>query len=109
MPRSAGGVDYSGLIALLIVVGVVLSPLLLGRRGSPPGESEPGSDGGPGGGPSEPPTPPRPPRGTLPLDEAVPSRVRLRDHRRLADRLPGRDRRARPAHDRPPSRTPKRT
>jgi len=47
-------------------------------------------------------TPSRLPGGGLPLPDAVPARVRLRDHRRLADLTPPRERR--PARE--PAREP---
>jgi hypothetical protein len=63
------------------------------------------SDDGWGRGPSAPPTPPSPPRGGIPLPDAVPASVRLRDHRRLGDLQPPRVRR--PARE--PARRPVRT
>ena len=62
--------------------------------------SDSDGDDGWGRGPRTPDAPPTPPRGGLPLPDAVPARVRLREHGRLADRLPG--------HDRRPSREPER-
>jgi len=63
-------------------------------------------DGGGGGGnvPPESPAPNRPRDGGLPLPDAVPARVRLREPGRLADLLPERERR--PGHD--PARVPER-
>lgn len=63
-------------------------------------------DGGGGGGsaPPEPPAPTRPRGGGLPLPDAVPARVRLREPGRLGDLLPERERR--PGHQ--PARTPER-
>jgi hypothetical protein len=52
-----------------------------------------GSDDGPGNSRPGPPAPPTRPGGGLPLPDAEPARVRLRDHRRLADLTPPRDRR----------------
>jgi hypothetical protein len=72
----------------------------LARRG------EEDDDGG-GGSDRLRPTPPRPPRpGGIPLPDAVPARVRLRDGRRLAELLPGFERR--PAHRPLPQRQPAR-
>jgi hypothetical protein len=63
---------------------------------------EGGSDDGPGNSRRGPLTPPDVPGGGLPLPDAEPARVRLRDHRRLADLTPPRERR--PARE--PVRTP---
>jgi hypothetical protein len=52
-----------------------------------------GSDDGPGNDRRGPPTPPSVPGGGLPLPDAEPARVRLRDHRRLPDLTPPRERR----------------
>jgi hypothetical protein len=103
------GVNVPGLVYLVILLGVVFLPMVLGRGGSSPGQSDSDSDDGGGGGPRQPRTPPRPPRGGIPLDSAEQSRVRLRDHRRLADRLPARPRRGAPDRERTPVRTPTRS
>src|SRR5436305_10896847 len=84
----------------LVCVGMLMIPVLRDSPGSPPSDS--GSDDGWGRGPRRPPMPPEPPRGGVPLPDAVPAKVRLRDHRRLADHLPPRERR--PARE--PERTP---
>lgn len=72
-----------------------------------PPEDEDGPDNG---GNDRPPDAPRAPtpQGGLPLPDAVPARVRLRDHRRLGDTYPDRPRRPEhvPAPERP--RTPAR-
>lgn len=99
-----GGVDLPGLLSLVLVLAMVFWPVLLGRRGPPPGQSEPGSGDDRGDGPPPPGTPPRAPQGGIPLNDAEPARARLRDHRRLADRLPARDRRPTQVPDRPPAR-----
>jgi hypothetical protein len=65
----------------------------------PPGG---GSDDGPGNRPLGPLAPPSSPGGGLLLPDAAPARVRLRDHRRLADLTPPRERR--PARE--PARRP---
>jgi hypothetical protein len=52
-----------------------------------------GSDDGPGNSRPGPMAPPNVPGGGLPLPDAAPARVRLRDHRRLADLTPPRERR----------------
>ncbi len=74
-------------------VAVLMIPAL--RRDSdprrPPGEQ--GSDDGWGKGPRRPPSPPSPPRGGIPLPDAEQASIRLREHGRLADRLPTRQRR----------------
>src|SRR5947209_4166335 len=77
------------LLSLGIVLGLLVIPLALYRRGSHPGAS----DADPGDGwrePPEPPTPPpvRGPEGGIPLQNATPARVRVRDGERLADLLP---------------------
>ena len=65
---------------LLSIPALLLIPGLLFRGGGPPPD---GGDGGGGTGP-EPPSPPPPfrPRGGLPLPDAEPAKIRLRDHRR---------------------------
>jgi hypothetical protein len=97
----------AGILYLVCVLAVALLPVLIGRRNSPPGPSDSDSDEGGGRGPRRPPRKPTPPRGGLPLDDAQPARVRLRDHSRLADRLPSRGRR--PAREPVPARHPDRT
>jgi hypothetical protein len=83
-----GGVDLPGLLALIISMVVVLAPLTLGRRASSgPSEAEPVMAGEAG--------PPRPAdlrihRGGIPLENAEPARVRLRNHERLSELLPER-------------------
>jgi hypothetical protein len=89
----------------LACVAVLMIPALRDGPGTPPWWSDSGSDEGWGRGPQSPPKPPEPPRGGIPLPDAVPARVRLRDHRRLADLLPARERR--PARE--PAREPVRT
>jgi hypothetical protein len=102
------GVDLLGLLNLLVVLGIVFLPMIVCRRGPEPGESD-SEDSGPDDGwrkrPPSPPTPPTPPRGGVPLDDAEPSRTRLRDHGRLADARSPRQRR--PARE--PVRRPVRT
>jgi hypothetical protein len=63
-------------------------------------------DGGGGNLPPEPPVPTHPRGGGIPLPDAVPARVRLREPGRLADLLPEPARR--PAHTPAPARTPER-
>jgi hypothetical protein len=86
----------------LACVAVLMIPALREPPDSPPHSD---SDDGWGRGPRQPPKPPEPPRGGIPLPDALPARVRLRDHRRLAELLPRRERR--PARE--PARRPVRT
>lgn len=97
----SGDAQLMLIIAGMHVLGIacavaLIVPALRNRPDAPPN----GSDDGWGGGPSRPIEPPAPPRGGIPLPDAQPARVRLRDHRRLADRLP--------RHDRRPAREPER-
>ena len=86
-------------------VGILLLPALRDNWDTPPGGSD--SDDGGGRGPGAPPELPiAPSGGGLPLPDAVPARMRLRDeHGRLADR-PARERRPAREPVRPPTRTP---
>jgi hypothetical protein len=90
------------LLGLLCAVALIL-PALRDRPEAPPG-SDGGSDGGGGRGPSHPLAPPTGPGGGLPLPDAAPAHVRLRDHRRLADHQPHRERRPAREPDREPVR-----
>ena len=101
-----GGVNILGAAYLAIILALVFLPMLLGRRGQSPGQSDSDSDGGGGHGPWRPPPRPNPPGGGIPLDDAAPARVRLRGHDRLADLLPARVRRRSPEPERTPARTP---
>jgi hypothetical protein len=99
------------LFAGLHVIGLALVALLLvmflrSETVTPwtPPEDENGGDGG-GNDRLGPLRPGGPQGGGLPLPDAVPPRVRLRDHRRLADLLPTPQRRA----PREPMPTPART
>ncbi|MDQ6820283.1 MAG: hypothetical protein M3076_08105 [Actinomycetota bacterium] len=92
----------SGLLALFLLVAVpamMLAPYLLFRGSGPaPGRSD---DSHGGGGPPQPPSPPSAPRGGIPLQDAEPARVRLRDHarpqgRRALQRRPTRESRPAP-------------
>jgi hypothetical protein len=76
--------------------------LLLRRFFSSTGPPDSSSNGGGGG--ASPRVPRGPGPGGVPLDDAQPARVRLRDDRPLARRLPARQRRA----TREPARTPTR-
>src|SRR5579885_3047797 len=73
---------------------------------APDHRSDGESDEGWGRGPKTPPAPPTPPRGGIPLPDAVPSAVRLRDHDRLGDHLPRRERRPAREPERRPVRAP---
>jgi hypothetical protein len=90
------------LLGLLCAVALIL-PALRDRPEAPPG-SDGGSDGGGGRGPSHPLAPPTGPGGGLPLPDAAPAQVRLRDHQRLADHQPHRERRPAREPDREPVR-----
>ncbi len=92
------GVHFLGLGC----VAVLIIPALREPPGPSSSSSDSGSDEGWGRGPKLPPKLPEPPRGGIPLPDAIPARVRLRDHRRLSDYRPKRDRR--PARE--PQRTP---
>ncbi len=87
---------------------VLLLPLLRDERVMPARRSEEEDDGGGGGNDRLAPTPPRGPGpGGLPLPDAAPARVRLREPARLADLLPPPARRRR-EHAPAPARTPAR-
>src|SRR5438270_14099389 len=90
-PSVKGGIQTSGLASVLLVLVVALVGLML-FRGSRPGPSDPNRGDGWRKGPP-PPDFPRPdaPRGGIPLEDAVPARVRLRGEERLADLLPRRE------------------
>jgi hypothetical protein len=91
------GVHLLGFIA----VCVLLLPALRDDGGMDFNVDE--GDDGWGHGPENRPTKPTPPGGGIPLPDAVPASVRLRDHDRLGDRLPSRERRPvrEPAPERP--------
>lgn len=76
-----------GCVALLMI------PALRDGPGPSDRRSDGEGDDGWGRGPDRPPSRPEPPRGGLPLPDAVPARVRLREHGRLTERLPPRERR----------------
>ena len=88
------------LLGLLCAAALIL-PALRGGPDLPPGGGR-DSDDGWGHGPPRRPGPADPPRGGLPLPDAEPARVRLRDHQRLSELLPRRERR--PARE--PAREP---
>jgi hypothetical protein len=90
----------------LVCAAVLILPALREGPELPPRRSDPGSDGGWGRGPESPPAPPGRPSGGIPLPDAEQAGVRLRDHRKLTERLPKRDRRPAREPDRTPVRTP---
>jgi hypothetical protein len=75
--------------APVVIAALFLMAALVARLPRPYGHGESDSGGGDadgggwGRGPRRPRTPPDPPRGGFPLDDARPTRLRLRDHRRL--------------------------
>ena len=91
----------------LACVAVLMVPALRDRPDSPPRPSEGGSDDGWGNYPRRPPGPSNVPGGGLPLPDAIPARIRLRDHRRLNEQLPARERRPVREPDRPPVKVPR--
>jgi len=106
MPKGSqvGGFDPLALLYMVIVFAVaLLVPAVLSRFVNPESSGDSDSEDGGGGGPRRPqPTPSKPSPGGLPLDNAQPSRIRLRDGRPLGQRLPARQRRS--AHE--PARRP---
>jgi|SRR5450755_326511 len=111
MPKAShvGGYDPYGLLFMALVFAAALFvPAIFVRFGSSQGPSDSDSDegggGGGGGGFPRSPRPSDPSPGGIPLDDARAARVRLRDDRRLAQRLPARQRR----QAREPARTPRR-
>lgn len=107
-PGIKSGGQMSWLVCILIVVGAAVVGLLLLRHGGRrQGPSDPNPGDGWGNRPRGPePRDPDPPRGGIPLDDAVPARVRLRGEARLADLLPKRARRPAREPDRTPVRIP---
>src|SRR5436305_1284119 len=85
-------------------VAVLIIPALRDGPG-PSSSSDSGPDDGWGRGPGGPPREPGSPSGGIPLPDAIPAGVRLRDHRRLSDFRHRPERR--PARE--PDRTPVRT
>jgi|SRR5579884_3059519 hypothetical protein len=104
----SGDVELMLMIAGMHLLGLIgaFALLLPALRGGPdiPPHTDRDSDDGWGHGPPKQPTPFDLPTGGLPLPDAAPARVRLRDHRRLADLLPRRERR--PAREPAPQREP---
>ena len=93
------------MIGAMHLLGVLCAAALLIPALRSPDARDQGDDGPGGGGPGlERPRRPDAPPGGLPLPDATPARVRLRDHRRLADRLPRPARRTTHEPDRAPQR-----
>ncbi len=92
-----------GCVALLMFPALKDNPVRPDRR------SDSDGDEGWGRGPKRPPTPPEPPRGGIPLPDAQQAGIRLREHGRMSDRLPRRDRRPSREPARRPVRTPHRS
>jgi hypothetical protein len=91
----------------LACVAVLMIPALKDTPAPKPRRDGEGEDGW-GRGPKVPPPPPSSPRGGIPLPDAVPAAVRLREHGRLRDRRPARVRRPAREPARRPVRTPHR-
>jgi len=95
------------LLATLKLIGLglgatLLLPILRDERVGP--RTVPGDEDGGGGSDRVAPIAPRGPGGNgipVPLPDAAPARVRLREPRRLADLLPGRERRPQHVPDAP--------
>src|SRR5579875_1761208 len=86
-----------------VCVAVLMLPALREDPDQSGGSWDEGDDGW-GRGPRTPPSPPAPPRGGIPLPDAVPASVRLREPARIGDKLPPRERR--PAREPAPTRRP---
>jgi hypothetical protein len=91
-------------LLMLVLAGVLLVGAARAKPTLPWQDRQPPDDGDDGGSDRLRPTRPSRPRGgiPIPLPDAVPARVRLREPGRLADLLPRRERR--PARE--PERTP---
>jgi hypothetical protein len=85
----------------LVCVAALIALALRGDDEDLPGPGDAGSDDGWGNEPRRPRQPSDRPWGGVPLPDAQPSLLRLRDHRKLADLAPRRERR--------PTREPERT
>lgn len=90
----------------LALVAALMIPALRDHPDGPGGQSDADSDDGWGNNPRGPHDPPRVPGGGIPLPDAQPSSVRLRDHRRLTDHRSGRGRRPVREPVRLPARSP---
>lgn len=94
------------LIGLLCIV-VLMLPALRDEPSGPLFGTDEGDEGW-GRGPKTPPSRPEPPRGGIPLPDADPAAVRLREPGRLGDLRPPRQRRPAREPDRSPTRVPER-
>jgi hypothetical protein len=102
-----GAVHISVLLTIVVAVITVCAGLALARRSWRPGPPDADPGDGWGRGPKEPPRDsPLGPSGGVPLDDAVPARVRLRGAARLADMLPPLSRRRVREPERQPGREP---
>jgi hypothetical protein len=95
------------LVGLACVV-VLMFPALKDSPAAPKPRRDGEGEDGWGRGPKVPPTPPTTPRGGIPLPDAVPASVRLREPGRLGEQLPPRERRPAREPARRPVRTPHR-
>jgi hypothetical protein len=95
------------LIGLACVV-VLMFPALKEAPAPPKQPRDGEGEDGWGRGPKVPPTPPTPPRGGIPLLDAVPANVRMREPGRLSELRPSRERRPAREPVRRPVRTPHR-
>jgi hypothetical protein len=107
----SSGAELMLMVAGMHLLGLVCAAALIlpALRNGPqlPPRPDTGSDDDGGHGPRRPPTRPEDaPQGGLPLPDAVPALVRLRDHRRLGDLLPPRERRPAREPGREPVREP---
>lgn len=90
------------LVGLGCVAALIIPALHGDSNPSPPPDG--GSDDGRGNDRRRPIAPPRGPRGGIPLPDAVPARIRLREPARLGDLIPHRGRRPTREPVRPPVR-----
>jgi hypothetical protein len=104
-PQTSNDHYWPGLLGVVMVLLVVVPPLVLYVRAARPGppNSDDNDDGG-GGGSEPPPGPSDRPPGGIPLDDALPARIRLRGPARLADQRARRARRPAREPDRAPAR-----
>ncbi|MGZ4351602.1 MAG: hypothetical protein ACXVRX_13870 [Solirubrobacteraceae bacterium] len=78
--HQVGGINLPAAIGLGVMIIVFAASLLVGRYSAPPDADPPDDDGRGGGGGSGPaPRGPEPTPGGIPLDDADPALVRLRD------------------------------
>jgi hypothetical protein len=98
------GVHLLGLVCVVLL----MYPALKENPAGPDFPNHGEGDDGWGRGTDEPPLKPTPPRGGIPLPDALPARVRLREHGRLGERLQRPSRRPAREPDRRPAPTPHR-